>query len=74
MRTTLELDDDLLQVARQLGAQRGTSLGQVISELVRKALAPKAASRVRNGVPLFAPKARAKQVRLALVNKLRDET
>jgi hypothetical protein len=73
MRTTLELDDDLLQVARQLAAQRGKTMGQIISELVRKALAPKAATRVRNGVLLFAPKARAKQSHLALINKLRDE-
>lgn len=49
------------------------TMGQVISELVRQALAPKAAPRVRNGVPLLASKARAKQPRLALVNKLRDE-
>ena len=74
MRTTLELDDDLLQAARQLAAQRGMTMGQVISELARQALAPKGAPRVRNGVPLFAPKARAKQPHLALVNKLRDET
>jgi hypothetical protein len=74
MRTTLELDDDLLQVARQLAAQRGMTMGQVISELVRKALAPKAAPRVRNGVALFVPKPGVKQPRLALVNKLRDET
>lgn len=74
MRTTLELDDDLLQVARQLAAQRGMTMGQVISELVRQALAPKVAPRVRNGVALFAPRAQAKQPRLALVNKLRDKT
>ncbi len=74
MRTTLELDDDILQVARQLAAQRGMSMGQVISELVRQALAPKAAPRVRNGVPLFVPKAGAKQPHMALVNKLRDKT
>jgi hypothetical protein len=73
MRTTLELDDDLLQVARQLAAQRGTTMGQVISELVRKALTPKAAPRVRNGVPLFAPRPRAKRPHPALVNKLRDD-
>jgi hypothetical protein len=72
MRTTLELDDDLLQVARQLAAQRGMTMGQVISELARKALAPKAAPRVRNGVALFVPKAGAKQPHLNLVNKLRD--
>ena len=74
MRTTLELDDDFLQAARQLAAQRGMTMGQVISELARKALARKAAPRVRNGVALFVPKARAKQPRLALVNKLRDAT
>ena len=73
MRTTLELDDDLLQAARQLAAQRGTTMGQVISELARQALAPKSAPRVRNGVPLFVPKAGAKQPHLALVNRLRDE-
>jgi antitoxin component of RelBE/YafQ-DinJ toxin-antitoxin module len=74
MRITLQLDDDLLQVARQLAAQRGVTMGQVISELVRKALAPKAAPRVRNGVALFVPKPGAKKPRLALLNKLRDET
>ena len=74
MRTTLELDDDLLQVARQLAAQRGTTMGQVISELARQGLAPKSAPRVRNGVALFVPKAGATQPHLNLVNKLRDAT
>ena len=44
MRTTLELDDDLLQVARQLAQQQGMTMGQVISELARKALEPQAAA------------------------------
>ena len=73
MRTTLELDDDLVQVARQLAQQRGMTMGQVISELVRKALEPKATPRMRNGVPLFVPKAGARKPHLALVNQLRDE-
>jgi hypothetical protein len=71
--TTLELDDDLLKVARQLAAQRGTTMGRVISELVRKALAPKATPKVSNGASLFVPKAEAKLPHLALVNKLWDE-
>ena len=60
MRTTLEIDDDLVQVARQLAQQRKATLGQVVSQLVRKALEPKSAPRMRNGVLLFDAKAGAK--------------
>lgn len=74
MRTTLDIDDDLLQVARQLAQQRGTTIGQVISDLVRNALEPKAQPKVRNGVPLFTPKPGAKRPHLGLINQLRDET
>ncbi len=73
MRTTLELDDDLVQVARQLAQQRGMTMGQVISDLARQALEPKAAPRMRNGVPLFVPRSGARKPHLALVNQLRDE-
>jgi len=73
MRTTLNLDDDVLAVARQLAQQRGTTAGQLISELVRQALEPKTISKLRNGVPVFVPKAGARKPHLALVNQLRDE-
>jgi hypothetical protein len=73
MRTTLELDDDLVQVAKQLAAQRGMTMGKVISDLTRKALEPKAAPRMRNGVPLFVPKRGVRKPHLALVNRLREE-
>lgn len=74
MRTTLELDDDIVQVAKQLGRQRGMTMGQVISELARQSLEPKTSPRIRNGVPLFVPKTGAKKPHLSLVNELRDET
>ena len=72
VRTTLELDDDLAHVAKQLASRRGMTMGQVVSELVRKALEPKAEPRMRNGVPLFTPKPGARKPHLALVNRLRD--
>ena len=72
VRTTLELDDDLVEVARQMAVQRGLTIGKVISELTRKALEPKGAPKLRNGVPLFTAKAGAKKPHLALVNRLRD--
>ena len=68
----MELDDDLVQVARQLAQQRKTTMGQVISQLVRKAMEPKSAPRMRNGVLLFDLKPGAKKPGMALVNRLRD--
>jgi hypothetical protein len=38
MRTTLQLDDDVLAAARVLARQQRTSLGAVIGELARRAL------------------------------------
>ena len=73
MRTTLELDDDLVLVAKHLAQKRGITMGRVISELARKALEPGAAPKMRNGVPLFTPKANTPKPHLALVNRLRDE-
>ena len=69
----MEIDDDLVQVARQLAQQRKTTMGQVISQLVRKALEPKNSPRSRNGVLLFDPKPGARKPSMALVDRLRDE-
>jgi hypothetical protein len=74
MRTTLELDDDLLAAARQVARQKGETLGQVISELARQSLAATAPVKVRNGAMLFAPKASAAKTNLRTVNQLRDES
>ena len=73
MRTTLDLDLDVLQAAKEIGATRGISAGQVVSELVRKALAVPAGTKVRNGVPLLRRRAGAPPLTMAAVNRLRDE-
>jgi hypothetical protein len=81
MRTTLQLDDDVLAAARVLARQQRTSLGAVISELARQALVatpPAPSSRSphpdhRNGLPLLPWKAEGAHVDLELVNSLRDE-
>jgi len=73
MRTTLDLDLDVLQAAKEIGASRGMSAGQVVSELVRKALASPKSAKVRNGVPLLARKAGSPPLTMAAVNQLRDE-
>ncbi|HLW71905.1 MAG TPA: hypothetical protein VKS22_14920 [Candidatus Binataceae bacterium] len=74
MRTTLDIDDDVLDSAKELAAMRGTTAGRVLSELARSALAPRdPAGRKRNGVPLLPPRRGARLVSPEIVNRLRDE-
>jgi hypothetical protein len=73
MRTTLELDDDLLAEARQLAKERGVSIGQIISDLARQSLASKAPIEMRNGIPLISRHPDAPPADMELVNRLRDE-
>jgi len=73
MRTTLDLDQDILQAAKELAATRGSTLGKVVSELVRKALESPRAARVRNGVPLLPRRpAGSPGSTMKLVNDMRD--
>jgi hypothetical protein len=78
VRTTLDIDDDVLQAAKELAAGRGTSAGRVLSDLARKGLEPARAARLRNGVPLLPHRPRAEgrpavRPTMARVNELRDE-
>jgi hypothetical protein len=73
MRTTLEIDDDLLITAKQLARERGETLGHIISDLARKSLTPATSPIVRNGVHVFERRPGGPKVDLHFVNKLRDE-
>ena len=82
MRTTLQLDDDVLAAARVLARQRRVSLGVVISELSRRALvapphvletSPGDLPEERNGLPLLPWTPDGAPVDLELVNRLRDD-
>jgi Arc/MetJ family transcription regulator len=75
MRTTLDIDDDVMQAAKELATLHGKTAGQVVSDLVRKALAGdrSGGTRLRNGVPLIRRKPGAPLMTAALVNELRDE-
>ena len=44
MRTTLDIDDDVLQAAKELATLRGSTAGKVLSELARRALTPSRAA------------------------------
>jgi hypothetical protein len=75
MRTTLDLDEDVIQAAKELAAVRRVTAGRVVSDLVRKALTPTGpVPKVRNGVPLL-PRRRpgAPILTMKFINELRDE-
>lgn len=75
VRTTLDIDEDVLQAAKELAASRSTTAGRVLSDLAREALQPRRAPRIRNGVPLLPRRPKgAPHPTMALVNRLRDDT
>lgn len=75
VRTTLDIDDDLLQVAKELAQLRRTTTGRVISDLARRALEPRSPVQLRNGVPVLPPRpAGSPRPTMRLVNTLRDES
>ena len=73
MRTTLDIDDDVLAAVKAQAQATGRSAGQVISRLARQALAPPARGRTRNGVPVLPRRRGEKRVGLEEVSRLRDE-
>jgi hypothetical protein len=58
MRITLDIDDDVLQAAKELAQREGSTAGKVLSALARRGLALSVTaqrnhSRTRNGVPVL---------------------
>jgi hypothetical protein len=73
MRTTLDIDEDVLLAAKDLARRRRSSLGRAVSDLARQGLTRTETAQVRNGVPLFPAQPGAAVVTNELVNRLRDE-
>jgi hypothetical protein len=53
MRTTVNLDEDVMRAIRSLARERGESLGTVISALVRDALRGPESIRYETDLPVF---------------------
>jgi hypothetical protein len=73
MRTTLDIDEDILTYAKEMARHRKVSTGKVISDLVRSAHLANGEQKYRNGVPLFPVRPGGQVITLELVNQLRDE-
>jgi hypothetical protein len=73
MRTTLDIEDDVLLAAREIAQQQGVSMGKVLSDLARQSLTRPVEASTCHGVPLFPVRPDSSVVTLELVNQLRDE-
>lgn len=77
MRTTINLDDDVHELASLYAGARGISLGAALGELVRKSrAAPEPASAIKaapNGLPVFRSRGRVLTSRMVRDAQEEDE-
>ncbi|MGI8846165.1 MAG: antitoxin [Thermoleophilaceae bacterium] len=72
MRTTLDLDEDVIAAARELAAEGRRSLGSVISELARRGLTP-ARVEADGDLPVIRVPAGAPPITPQMVRRALDE-
>jgi hypothetical protein len=73
MRTTVDIDDDVLQAVKEIAEVRQVTMGHALSALVRQALTPAKSARTRNGIPVLPRRpANAPRPTMKRVNELRD--
>lgn len=71
MRTTVDLDEEVLRVAKDLAQEREETLGRVLSDLVRRGLQPMSrVSERRGAIPTLSRKPGAKPVTAQAVKDL----
>jgi len=75
MRTTLEIDDDVMQAAREIARLKNQGVGRAISDLARRGLAPETSPVVelQDGIPVWKHGPGAVAVTSEMVRNLADE-
>ena len=72
VRTTLEIDDDLIGAARELAGIEGRSIGSVVSDLIRKGLTPTKVDS-EDGIPVIRVPAGSPPITPEIVRRGLDE-
>lgn len=75
MRTTLEIEDDVLQAAKELAEREHSTTGRMLSALARRGLASpsseKSRASIRNGVPVLP--SRDEIITLEKIQRIRNQ-
>jgi Bacterial antitoxin of type II TA system, VapB len=72
VRTTLSLDDDVLEAARSYAKTRKLAIGKAVSELVRRGLQAPLKTRIVNGFHVVDLSADSPPVTSADIKRLQD--
>ena len=73
MRTTLAIDDDVLEEVKQYAAQRDISLGKAATDLIRRGISQPAPTHMKNGLRVFSRSADSPLITEELVRRLESE-
>jgi hypothetical protein len=74
MRTTINIDDDLMNAIRSLAHERRKSLGGVVSDLIRKALRPDPVHTYSTDFPVFMVREDAPPLTPEMVNAALEDS
>jgi hypothetical protein len=72
-RTTLQLEDDAIAVARAHAERHQLTLGEAVSELVRRAAEHPVVTDDKSGLRIVRLNRRSPRVTAAQINRLRDD-
>ena len=72
MRTTLDIDDQLLAIARVRAQEQGVSLGAAVSDLIRRGLEVRR-TRTKRGFPVFEAPPGTPVITSEMVARYRDD-
>ena len=72
MRTTIDLDDDVMLASRDIATRRRSTIGAVVSELLRKALKDSAPAADDDGFVGLPKRGLARPITVDFVNRLRE--
>lgn len=73
MRTTLNLDDDAVEILRNYSQERSLPMGKAASELVRKGSVARTPTRIVNGVVVFDVPADSPRITTERIRELESE-
>ena len=73
MRTTINLDADVAEIARQYARGRSLPLGKAVSELVRRGVTRPLETRIENGLHVVVLPPGSEKITSEHVKKLQEE-
>lgn len=73
MRTTVAIDDEVLEQVKEFASARDIPLGRAVTEILRRGISQPAPTHVRNGLQVFSRSADLPLITPELIHKIESE-